>query len=238
MKKLKAALLLLACCLLMAVPFRASAAVKKGWDATKTSYYVKKDGKLVKATGLTKIGSDYYYFDRYGVVVKNKWGKSLKDGSHRYTFYFGKNGKAYKAPSNEYFSSTAVKKIKIDGKYYAFDEDAHMVTGFAVATDGKLYYFDSKGVYNSSKTQKGRSMAKIGKTSKTMLNDVVKVFGKPVKKEKSDSCNFFDQTAADGAPEGVTYSGYLYTYKRFEISITRNDKTKICHMDGPSAIIQ
>lgn len=49
-------------------------------------YYLRKNGTL--AVGYRKIGDDYYYFSKTGVMYKNRWAYA-----RGYKFYFGKNGK-------------------------------------------------------------------------------------------------------------------------------------------------
>ena len=112
-------MLFVLCVMMAAMPAAiASADVTNGWDTQKTHYYT--DGKAV--TGLQKIGSYYYYFNSKGVVQKNVF-KPFKQNNVSYTFYFGSDGRAYKAAADEYYEAFVVKKIK--GKYYAFDSKSH-----------------------------------------------------------------------------------------------------------------
>ncbi|MDE6024854.1 MAG: L,D-transpeptidase family protein [Lachnospiraceae bacterium] len=49
-------------------------------------YYLKKNGTL--AVGYLKIGDDYYYFSKTGVMYRDRWAYA-----RGYKFYFGKDGK-------------------------------------------------------------------------------------------------------------------------------------------------
>ena len=78
---------------------------------------------------LIEDGSDTYYVDSNGVMVKNTWVKVVNEdqdddtdpAEYRY-YYMQSNGKAYK-------SDTFSKKT-IDGKKYAFDSDGKMLYGW------------------------------------------------------------------------------------------------------------
>ena len=73
-------------------------------------------------------------------------------------WYFFKKGEAKKAsktdPADVQKDSTGTtqyrKKIKIEGKYYCFNEDGQMQTGLQ-RIDGKTYYFDDNGVMKTGK---------------------------------------------------------------------------------------
>ena len=73
-------------------------------------------------------------------------------------WYYFKKGEAKKASktdaADEQTDSTGAtqyrKKIKIEGKYYCFNEDGQMQTGLQ-RIDGKTYYFDDNGVMKTGK---------------------------------------------------------------------------------------
>jgi len=129
------------------------AAAKNTWvkKSGKTYYY---NNKGKKVTGLKKIKSSYYYFDKKGVLYKKGW-KTVKGGK----YYFAKtNGKAYKGiktiSGKKYLFST---KCKLYGtginayggkKYYTVI--GMIQTGWQTVS-GKTYYFNAKGVMQTGK---------------------------------------------------------------------------------------
>ena len=144
-------ILVLICILSTAVTTHA--AVKNTWikKSGKTYYY---NNKGKKVTGLKKIRSNYYYFDKKGVLYKKGW-KTVKGGK----YYFAKtNGKAYKGNKTiggkKYLFST---KCKLYGtginayggkKYYTVN--GMIQTGWKTVS-GKTYYFNAKGVMQTGK---------------------------------------------------------------------------------------
>ena len=215
-------MLFVLCVMMAAMPAAiASADVTNGWDTQKTHYY--KDGKAV--TGLQKIGSYYYYFNSKGVAQKNVF-KPFKQNNVSYTFYFGSDGRAYKAAADEYYEAFVVKKI--NGKYYAFDSKSHRITGLWADNNGKVYYFNNgNAVLNDKVTNKLRALATYNKKSKTLLTDVKLQFGEPINTRVSkDSCNAFDGYAAK------YYEDYVLTYAHVEVQITKNTKTGVFCMSG------
>ncbi len=84
-----------------------------------------------KKRGLVEIKGSYYYYQKDGKKLKNKWKKI--DG---YSYYFGKNGKA------------KTYSAKIDGKLYVFNKKGQLKTGkkSRILTIGiRKYYVDKKG---------------------------------------------------------------------------------------------
>ena len=222
MKRLKKVMLLVLCVVMMALPaVMTSAAVTNGWDAQKIHYY--KNGKAV--TGLQKIGSYYYWFNSKGVVQKNVF-KPFKQNNVSYTFYFGSDGRAYKAAPDEFYEAFVVKKI--NGKYYAFDSKSHRITGLWADNDGKVYYFNNgNAVLNDKVTNKLRALATYNKKSKTLLTDVKQQFGNPLNTRVSkNSCNAFDGYAAK------YYEDYVLIYAHVEVQFTKNTKTGEYCMSG------
>lgn len=79
-------------------------------ESKANTYYIGEDG--VKVTGWQKIKKKLYYFDKDGVMLKNKWKDQDDD-----RYYLGKNGAAV----------TGWQKIKKETYY--FTSDAKMATG-------------------------------------------------------------------------------------------------------------
>ena len=246
-------LLLLAALTVCAVPAMASdgtekaaaedtTAPKEGWDGSyyyengtmlksvlKTIdgslYYFEKDGRAAVKT-LKTIDGKKYYFDKNGAALKKQF-KKLKDGKKKYKFYFGKDGAAYTAKEDPY--AVTMKAFKIGKKYYGFDENAHMVTGLWVVNGtkkDKVYAFGKDGVCSQKVSKTLTKLAKMGRQSKKMYNEVLKKFGKPKKIRKSDGCNAF----AGGKEKD--YKDYNFMYPHLEVSISQYTKTGVYRMNG------
>ena len=234
----------------------------EGWDETGSVYYVKEDDKIVKANGVIKVDQDYLYFEKgilqseltglkkikdedtfelyyleNGKALINAW-QTVKEKTGKYKYYFGKNGKAYKADSISGMRTTKVKIKTISGKKYGFDENGHNVTGLW-STENKLVYFNKKtGVYNAKASGKYQKAVKRGQQSAKMITNLKKVFGKPKKIKTSASCNPFDMKPGQTASESMlkNYKGYNYMYKNIVISMTKNTQTGVYYMDGAGPI--
>ena len=114
-------------------------------------FYLGDDGAMLTDT-LVEDGNYMYYVNANGAMVTNSW-VAVEPGDDdyednapdHYWYYFGSNGKAYKAGD----SGLSIKTI--NGKKYGFDSDSKMVYGF-VTEDGQknqdenpfvdaMYYF-------------------------------------------------------------------------------------------------
>ena len=190
MKKLKKLMILFLCLAMIQIPTVpvSAATVTNGWNSAKTSYY--KKGK--KLTGLQKISGNYYFFNRRGIIQKNKWGK-ITVNKKIYYYYFGKTGAAYKAKANESLKG-AFKIYTIKGKKYGFDACGRRVSGIWISTNNfKAYAFKNNGIYDAAETKKVRSLLKEDRISNTMLEEIKSVCGNPKKIIVSpDICMTFD----------------------------------------------
>lgn len=97
-------------------------------------------------TGLTGIGTVYYYFGTDG-IMRTDWQKVSKKW-----YYFGTDGIMRtgwkKIGKNWYFFSSGAMKtgwLRSGGKWYYFNKDGEMVTG-SVKIGTKTYSFSSSGV--------------------------------------------------------------------------------------------
>ena len=113
-------------------------------------YYLNEDGIMARDT-LVKddtVGATYYV-DENGVRVTNAWkeipndegaqvgSENTEDTPEVLYYYFGSAGKAYTA-GNE-------KKVReINGKYYMFNEEGQMLSGWQRSTKGDLYYLGNE----------------------------------------------------------------------------------------------
>lgn len=97
-------------------------------------FYLGDDGAMVTESFIEDDGN-YYYVNGDGVMSVNQWRyieTDDTDGESRW-YYFGSNGKAYKAKS----TSNSATLREINGKNYIFDEYGIMQYGW-VNEDGKM----------------------------------------------------------------------------------------------------
>ncbi len=102
-------------------------------------YYLGEDGRMVRDYLLEDYNGSMYYFNDDGEMVKNTWvavdplqvSDPYANGPTVYLYYFGGNGKAYKAVD------TITRKI-IDGKRYLFDVNGRMLSGW-INENGVMY---------------------------------------------------------------------------------------------------
>lgn len=104
-------------------------------DTIKTSgdekYYLDMNGNMVRDYLLEDYNDAIYYFDDSGKMVKNTWVavepmqvyNQMENPPTIYLYYFGTNGKAYKADDG------VVRKV-IDGKKYLFNANGQMMSGW------------------------------------------------------------------------------------------------------------
>ena len=108
-------------------------------------FYLNEDGEMATDV-IVEFNDNYYYVDENGSMVANKWvsienedydGDSDEEPANHW-YYFGANGKAYKASSN---STTATFKT-VNGKKYIFDDEGKMLYGW-VNSEGERVTGDS-----------------------------------------------------------------------------------------------
>ena len=118
------------------------------------TYAIKKNGSYYHGT--VKVSGKYYYFDKKGKLVINKWIK----GSGGKMFHTDKQGallinRRAKIGKNTYgFNAKGVMVTgakKYGSKTYYFDKKGKMLVKKLVKIKGKLYWFDAKGVMVKSK---------------------------------------------------------------------------------------
>ena len=171
MKKWKKLLIPAMCIFMLQTPVIASAETT-GSNAVS----VAASSSAVKKNGIrTEGGKKYLYVN--GVKKKNCWDKTK-------TYYFGKNGSAYKAPKAMGCKKN-VKVFKIGKKKYGFDRNGCKVkTGVYANEKGTPYYF-KKGVLVEKKSAQLKKACKYKANGKTIR----KLMGKkPSKTTTSSSC--------------------------------------------------
>ena len=117
-------------------------------------FYLGDDGSMLTDT-LVEDGNYVYYVNANGAMVTNSW-VAVEPGDDAYEdevpdhywYYFGSNGKAYKAGDK----GLSIKTI--NGKKYGFDTDSKMVYGFVDSDGNKLQdenpFEDAKYYFGSS----------------------------------------------------------------------------------------
>lgn len=111
-------------------------------------------------------------------------------------WYFLKNGRPYDTSFKTTVIADGVGAAKIDGKFYAFDDNGKMVTGKVTADDGTYYYFEEAD--NSSMGQ-----MKTGKINIKESDDL-----------DEDETYYFEDKSSISASKGKSFTGvkkdYLY----------------------------
>ena len=115
--------------------------------------YFGDDGRMVKDQ-VVEYNNEYYYFDGTGIMQKNTWKESVEVDDLNNTkditaFYFGPNGRAYRATGE---AGIVIKEI--DGEKFGFNQDGERLEGFVNINGEELeddtsyayadcmYYFD------------------------------------------------------------------------------------------------
>lgn len=123
------------------------------WAQSGEDWYYLDGNEIVTHESLVEHGDHLYYVDSSGKMVRNTWISisDPEDNNNRIWYYFGNDGKAYKGKADR------VSLKEIDGKYYLFDTDGKMKTGFISETGealedsenyaflGARYYFGEDG---------------------------------------------------------------------------------------------
>ena len=142
-------------------------------------YHLNKNG--VRQTGITKVGSKYYYLAKSkGGRLLYKWisNKGVRYYAHKTKGYLFKST-FFKNGSYTYFAksdcSIATGLTVINKKYYYFDpKNGRMVTNRQVTASGNTYYIGSKGFAITGTWQKiGGKYYYYGSDGKMVVNAVV-----------------------------------------------------------------
>lgn len=116
-------------------------------------FWLDADGEMLK-NSLVEDDDNYYYVNEAGAMVRNEWHELENtddddDAADTCWYYFGPNGKAYKAGSS---GKTTFKTIARSGggsSKYAFDEEGRMLYGWVDEESGRVTGEDAwkTGVY-------------------------------------------------------------------------------------------
>jgi len=119
--------------------------VTQDWKKSGNNYYWLDEDGIMATSQIVEDDDDVYYVNEYGVRAKNQWISVENEddvdvnGEEVDTlwYYFGDNGKAYKADSNE-FKKKTVSYAGGNGTFF-FDADGHMASGW-IDHEGDRYY--------------------------------------------------------------------------------------------------
>lgn len=97
-------------------------------------FWLDENGEMV-TDSLVEDDDDYYYVNETGARVANEWREldntdDSEDGADTTWYYFGSNGKAYKAGSSGKTTFKAIGKADGTTKKYAFDTEGRMLYGW------------------------------------------------------------------------------------------------------------
>lgn len=116
-------------------------------------FYLDYDGQLATSQ-LIESDDNYYYVNSVGAMVTNEWREipsdyDEEDSPDTYWYYFGGNGRAYKAPSS---GRTSFKSITISNgqsNLYSFDSEGRMLFGWVDDSSTRITGEDAwrEGIY-------------------------------------------------------------------------------------------
>ena len=119
--------------------------VTQEWKKSGSNYYWLDENGVMATSQIVDDDDNTYYVNEYGVRAKNQWisveneDDADVNGEEVDTlwYYFGDNGKAYKADSNDLKKKTCPDAT--GSRTYFFDSEGHMVSDW-VDYDGATYY--------------------------------------------------------------------------------------------------
>lgn len=110
-------------------------AVSNEWKKSGDNWYWLDDEGWMATETLVEDDDDLYYVDERGVMLTNNWRQlenddDSDDASEYCWYYFGKNGKAYKAADSGKTSFKSIVTADGSTKKYAFDSEGRMLYGW------------------------------------------------------------------------------------------------------------
>ena len=119
--------------------------VTQEWKKSGSNYYWLDDNGVMATSQIVDDDDNTYYVNEYGVRAKNQWisveneDETDVNGEDVDTlwYYFGDNGKAYKAETNDMKKKTVPDST--GSRTYFFDSEGHMISGW-VEYEGDTYY--------------------------------------------------------------------------------------------------
>lgn len=119
--------------------------VSQEWKKSGSNYYWLDENGVMATSQIVDDDDNTYYVNEYGVRAKNQWisveneDDADVNGEEVDTlwYYFGDNGKAYKAESADMKKKTCPDST--GSRTYFFDSEGHMISGW-VDYEGETYY--------------------------------------------------------------------------------------------------
>ena len=119
--------------------------VSQEWKKSGSNYYWLDENGVMATNQIVDDDDNTYYVNEYGVRAKNQWisveneDDADVNGEEVDTlwYYFGDNGKAYKAESADMKKKTCPDAT--GSRTYFFDSEGHMISGW-VEYEGETYY--------------------------------------------------------------------------------------------------
>lgn len=112
------------------------------WKKSGNHWFWLDDSGEMLTDSLVEDDEDYFYVNEAGAMVKNEW-RELEntddgdDASDTAWYYFGPNGKAYKAGSSGKTTFKTIGRAGGGSSKYAFDEEGRMLYGWVNEESGR-----------------------------------------------------------------------------------------------------
>lgn len=105
------------------------------WKKSGNDWYWMDENGDMATESLIEVNDEYYYVDQNGVQVKNRWVEldntdDSEEASDTAWYYFGPNGKAYKAGDSGKTTFKSIVTASGETKKYAFDDQGRMLYGW------------------------------------------------------------------------------------------------------------
>lgn len=110
-------------------------AVTECWKRSGANWYWLDENGEMAVSQLIDDDGDYYYVNEYGTMVGNQWRELPNedpddDEGETSWYYFGPNGKAFKASNSGKTTFKTIVRADGQSKRYAFDEEGKMLYGW------------------------------------------------------------------------------------------------------------
>ncbi len=128
--------------------------VSECWKKSGNSWFwLDEDGEMA-VDSLIADDDDYYYVNDAGAMLTNAWKEfpntdDSEDAADTCWYYFGPNGKAYKAGDSGRTTFKTIARARGGASKYAFDEEGRMLYGWVNESSERLTQADAwkEGVY-------------------------------------------------------------------------------------------
>ena len=112
------------------------------WKKSGNNWFWLDDSGEMLTDSLVEDDDNYFYVNESGAMVKNEWRElentdDSDDASDTAWYYFGANGKAYKAASSGKTTFKTIGRADGTSAKYAFDEEGRMLYGWVNEESGR-----------------------------------------------------------------------------------------------------